>query len=180
MYFLKTFFILFGFWLVLSGMFDAFHITLGLISSALVAAWSGDLLFRNRSPSRSGWHALITTLRFFRWHHLRFFLWLQWQIIVANVQMLRLSFHPRIHEIIDPQLFLYEVRLKSDFAKFMLANSITLTPGTVTVRISGNKFLVHAITPEAAGDFLVRGPDHLPEEGAQMERQVREIFEEEA
>jgi multicomponent Na+:H+ antiporter subunit E len=51
-------------------------------------------------------------------------------------------------------------------SKFILANSITLTPGTVTVRVEGSRFLVHALTDSAA-----RG---LP--GA-MEKRIANIFE---
>ena len=42
---------------------------------------------------------------------------------------------------------------QSDFEKFVLAQSITLTPGTVTVRIKDDEFLVHAISGEAADGF---------------------------
>ncbi len=178
MYFLKTFFILFGFWLVLSGMFDAFHITLGLLSSALVAFWSSDLLFKERGQPGRPVESWLMTLRFFKWRHIRFFLWLQWEIVVANFQMLLLALHPRMREIIDPQLFHYESGLKKDFSKFILANSITLTPGTVTVRITGGRYLIHAITPQAAGDLLEKTVDKKGVVVAEMEQQVRGIFEE--
>ena len=55
---------------------------------------------------------------------------------------------------------------KTDLGRVIYANSITLTPGTVTVRIEGSRFLVHALTEKAACD--------LP--GA-MERRIANIFE---
>ena len=59
----------------------------------------------------------------------------------------------------------FKTTLTSDFAKFVLANSITLTPGTVTVRIKNDEFLVHALT-----DFTANG---VP---GDMERRVKHIF----
>jgi hypothetical protein len=46
--FILSFVILFILWIIFSGRFDGFHITLGLISSAIVAAFSGDLMFTSR------------------------------------------------------------------------------------------------------------------------------------
>ena len=68
-----------------------------------------------------------------------------------------------------PQIVCFKTVLRTDFARFVLANSITLTPGTVTVRIQDDTFYVHAITVHAAGD-LAPGP------GA-MERWVAWVFE---
>ena len=48
MHYIYTFILLFGFWLLMSGKFDLFHLTLGIISSALVTWMSSDLLFKNR------------------------------------------------------------------------------------------------------------------------------------
>ena len=55
--------------------------------------------------------------------------------------------------------------LASDFEKFVLAQSITLTPGTVTLKIEGDEFLIHAISEEAAQGLT--GP---------MAERVRKLF----
>ncbi|MEW6595005.1 MAG: Na+/H+ antiporter subunit E [Thermodesulfobacteriota bacterium] len=165
MYTAVTSLILFGSWLILSGRFDAFHLGLGLLSSLLVAALSGDLLFADR---RQGFgRRLREALRF-----CRYALWLFWQIVLANIHVTILAFSPKaLTRDIDPHLITFRTRLKSDFARFVLANSITLTPGTVAIRVHGDIFHVHAISRKAAGDLA-------SESVSEMERRVAWVFEE--
>ena len=47
-----------------------------------------------------------------------------------------LALHPRMEDLIDPRIVRFKSRLKSDLALVTLANSITLTPGTITIYIS--------------------------------------------
>lgn len=125
--FLITFVIMFGIWILLSGKFDIFHISLGLVSCFLVAYFSWDHLFQDpKIGSIPG-----TWLRF-----IRYIPWLIYQILVANIHVLYLVFHPRTREVIDPRIMRFSSRLQSDMALVTLANSITLTPGTITVYIS--------------------------------------------
>ena len=70
-----------------------------------------------------------------------------------------------VKKSINPQMVKFKTSLTTDLSKFVLANSITLTPGTVTVRIQGDEFLVHALT-----DYVAEG---LPGE---MEDRVKKIF----
>ena len=53
-------------------------------------------------------------------------------------------------EEISPRVVKLKTKLKSDFAKFVYANSITLTPGTVTIATEGSTFTIHALTRGAA------------------------------
>ena len=92
--------------------------------------------------------------------------WLFWEIILANLHVFRVALSPRMNELLAPRLVEFDTKLEKELSKFILANSITLTPGTVTVRVNGNKFLVHALTKKAA--------DGLP--GA-METRIANIFE---
>ncbi len=165
MFTLATFIILAGAWLLLSGKFDAFHLALGGISCLLVALISQDLLFHERKKglaARCG-----EAFRF-----LPYSCWLLYQIIVANFHVIQLAISPRLCEReLDPHIFTFKTRLKSDFAKFVLANSITLTPGTVTIRIDEDVFHVHAISRKAAGDL------ETSETMSEMERRVAWVFE---
>lgn len=145
-------------WVVFSGLLDLFHLTLGVISCGLVTWLSEDLLFARRD----------TTLR----RRLRqgrrmvwYLLWLLWQVVLANIHLLRLSFSPR--SALQPQIVRYETKLETDFEKFLLANSITLTPGTVTMKILGNNLYIHAISDFAADGL--NGP---------MESHIAHIFSE--
>ena len=79
--------------------------------------------------------------------------------------MIKVSFHPDIKSVINPQLIRIKTTLKHDLPKFVYANSITLTPGTVTVKIEGDELLVHALTDETA-----KGLDGV------MEEKIKKVF----
>lgn len=161
MTFIYTFLLMAGFWLLLSGKFDAFHLTLGLLCCLVVSLVSKDLLFEDKKEKdRIG----------IAWRFTWYLPWLFWQIFLANLHVAYLTLHPRMKEKIDPRIIRFKTRLKKDLAKVTLANSITLTPGTITVRIVGDEFLVHAISQKAAGDLP---GDEIP---AKMEDQVRRVF----
>lgn len=146
-------------WLVLSGKFDIFHLSLGAVSCAIVSFASGDMLFATKNPKRlpGQW------LRF-----AAYVPWLLYQIFRANIHVMRLVFHPRMMELINPQMIKFNSRLTSEMARFVYANSITLTPGTITVYVS----LYGAYTVHAIDDASAEG---LPGE---MEARVAAIFRE--
>ncbi len=147
MRFWATTVVMFAFWLLLSGYFDGFHIVTGIISSLLVAHLSADLLYPGTTPFRT---RMIRLVRF-----IRYLPWLLYQIVTANFDVAYRVLHPRMP--IDPRIIRFKTDLKDDIAIASLANSITLTPGTVTIEASKNgEFVVHAISKEAA-DALLTG-----------------------
>lgn len=152
------------FWVLMSGKFDLFHLTLGVISSAIVTWISTDLLFLERKKS------LVARLTE-AWRFTLYAFWLVWQITIANFHVIYLSLTPRpIKETLSPHIFNFKTTLKTDFARFVLANSITLTPGTVTIRVDNDVFYIHAITVKAAGDLASSAI-------SEMERRVAWVFE---
>lgn len=154
--FLITFALMFGTWIVLSGKFEALLLVLGLISSFLVAWFFHDLLFPTIAPN-----AVAVFVRFCRYAP-----WLILEIIKANFHLLYVVCHPRMHEIIDPHIIQFDTGLTSDLAITTLANSITLTPGTITITAgSDGIFRVHAIDRPSA--------DALP--GAMLDR-VADVY----
>jgi len=74
---------------------------------------------------------------------------LLWEIIKANFDVAYRVVHPKMP--IKPGIVVIETHLKSDIAKLILANSITLTPGTFTLDIIGDKLLIHWINVKADG-----------------------------
>jgi multicomponent Na+:H+ antiporter subunit E len=125
----------FVFWLLLSGHFGPLEISLGALSAAAVAIAGRDLdtlgpLLR-RAPSVAAYVP-----------------WLLWEIVVANLQVVRIVLHPRLP--IDPVVGRFETFLRSDLALTTLANSITLTPGTVTLDLDDRHVVVHSLTGHAA------------------------------
>ena len=165
MFAIITFILLFATWVLMSGLFDLFHLSLGVISCLIVTALSHDLLFQDKKQglgSRFG-----EAFRF-----VGYTLWLFNQIVLANIHVIGLALSPKKYaRELDPHIFTFKTILKTDFARFVLANSITLTPGTVTIRIEEDTFYIHAISRTAAGDLA--GQDSVSE----MEKRVAWVFE---
>ena len=151
---LAVFLILFAFWLLLSGHYDLFHLSLGLICSLLVAFVSHDLLIENIS----GLKRLKKT-----WRFVLYVPWLIYQIVVANLHVAYLILNPKA---IDPRIVRFKTRLKSQFSMVTLGNSITLTPGTITMDIIDGEFVVHALSKKVADDILT----------GEMERRVAHVY----
>lgn len=155
-----TFIALLCLWVILSGRFDPFHLSLGVISCVLVSIFSGDLLFpeaRTRGLFRHVMRAI------------GYVPWLLYQVLLANLHVLYLVFHPRMMDLIDPQIVRFDSKLKKEISLVTFANSITLTPGTITIYVSVNgAFQVHAID-KASGEPLP----------GEMERRIAKAFEEE-
>ena len=155
-----TFIALLCLWVILSGKFDLFHMSLGLISCAVVSVFSGDLLFPESRTKGLFGHV---------WRVINYAPWLLYQVILANLHVLYLVFHPRMMELIDPQIIRFDSTLKKEISLVTFANSITLTPGTITIYVSVNgAFQVHAIDKKSG--------ESLPGE---MEKRVASAFEDE-
>jgi len=135
---LVVFLILFAVWLVFSGHFDALHLALGVACSAIVAVFSSDLLLPRTLSSRTA----VTT-----WRVLRHLPWLLYQIVLANLHVVYLVWRPGQ---LRPQIVQFKTGLKSDLAKVVLGNAITLTPGTITMDIVDDEFTVHVVSDQAA------------------------------
>ena len=159
MKYLYSFVVLFVPWLVLSGKFDSLHVGMGVLCSSLVAYWCADFLFQDKATTPGN-----------RLRQLAGFVgymgWLLGQVILANLHVFRVALSPRMNELLSPQMVEFESTLEKELSKFILANSITLTPGTVTVRVEGSRFLVHALTDKVARD--------IP---GVMEKRIANIFE---
>ena len=154
------FFLLLSTWLVFSGKPDVLHVGLGVLSSLLVTFSFGDLFFSERGTSAKDRAREISRLP-------GYLTWLLWQIALANVHVLRLALAPDGPEEINPRIVHFKTNLTSPFARFVFAQCITLTPGTVTVSATcDGKFIVHAINRAAAEGLA----------GA-MERRVAYVFE---
>lgn len=157
MHYLYTFLIMLAFWVVLSGKFDAFHLSLGVLSSILVSALSADLLFAQKIKKNFFSEA---------WRFFKYIFWLLYQIIIANINVAYLSIHPRMKELLDPTIITFKSKLSKNIARVAMANSITLTPGTITIRMEDDVFYVHTLTRKFAED--------LPGE---MEERLAKVFE---
>jgi len=153
--FIATFIIMFGFWLLLSGHYDLFHISIGVLCCGLVSHVSHDLVFAN---PRAGDMRVIVK-RF-----ITYVPWLLYQIVMSNLHVARLALSPSMP--IDPQIITFKTKLESDISMVTLANSITLTPGTITIDVKDGVYYVHAVSKKTAGDLMT----------GEMEDRIAHIF----
>ncbi len=153
--FIATFIIMFGFWLLLSGHYDLFHISIGVLCCGLVSHVSHDLLFAN---PRAGDMRVIVK-RF-----ITYVPWLLYQIVMSNLHVARLALSPSMP--IDPEIITFKTKLESDISMVTLANSITLTPGTITIDVKDGVYYVHAVSKKTAGDLMT----------GEMEDRIAHIF----
>ncbi len=137
-----TFLILFLFWCIFSGKFDSFHLTLGAISCLLVCWVTADLLIVPPEISRliKLWTGFVIYIP-----------WLIWQIVLANIHVMSLVLSPNMEQKINPQIVKFKSRIKDRVGLVTFANSITLTPGTITVAVNMyGDMAIHAIDDESA------------------------------
>jgi len=127
---------LFLIWILLSGYFKSNLIILGLLSCTLVTILS--VAYKVYSPHQ---HRLRINLR------LPFYLpWLLLEIIKSNLHVARCI----LTNDIQPQTLRIKPKQKTDAGLAVHANSITLTPGTISVDYSSKQLLVHALTHHTA------------------------------
>lgn len=135
---LRHFGLLFGFWVILSGEMDVFHLSAGALVAGVTAAVA----------VRAGRGPAFPLGRF-----LAYVPWLLWQIVVSNlrVAILVLSRRPRI----QPAFVRARPSVSGRSALGLVGCSITLTPGTVAVEARPGLLLVHAL--DAASATEIRG-----------------------
>lgn len=130
-------------WLLLSGHYTLLLISFGLLSVALVVllALRMDVVDREGHPLHLNSKALVI-----------YWCWLLKEIFVSNIYVCRLILSPAMP--ISPTVIALRSSQSSDLARVIFANSITLTPGTVTIDVDGDITEVHAITEETAESLL--------------------------
>ncbi len=121
----------------MSGHYTPLLLSLGAVSVAGVAL----LVLRMRLPDREGapFHIVLGLLGYLPW--------LVLEVFRSNVAVARVILSPSLP--IRPRLVDFQGHQKTDLGRFIYANSITLTPGTITVRLDAEGFRIHALTREA-------------------------------
>jgi len=154
--FLALFAASYGFYLVLAGSLATFELFTGAISAGIVAVvlWGVSLT----TPLRPG----RTAMQFLRL--LLYVPYLLWEIAKANLQVAYVVLHPDLP--IDPKMVEFDAAVWSPLPITTLANSITLTPGTLTVDVSKRHFTVHSLTGDSREGLF----------GGALERAVRFVF----
>jgi multicomponent Na+:H+ antiporter subunit E len=145
-------------WFALSGETSPLFVFLAIVS-VLLALWISArlrIIGRDASP----WH---------RAHRfLIYFAWLAVEIVKSNIAVIARVLGPR--SAINPDVIRVRTSVKSDLGRALFANSITLTPGTVTLDTDGDIFVVHTLVrqPSQSDSFRLMdrgaaGAADLPE-----------------
>lgn len=131
--------VLYGLWLLLSGfLHEPLLLGLGLVSVCAVVF----IAHRMDVVDREG-HPIHLSHRFFV-----YLPWLLWEIVKSNVAVAKVILSPRMP--LSTSVMTTPGSQRSDLGLTIYANSITLTPGTVTLSIDENVLSVHALTTDAA------------------------------
>lgn len=155
MKFLVSFLIMFLFWFLLSGETNPILVLSGIFSSLFVSYLSCDMLISKSQLKKS----FIVYIKF-----IMYLPYLVLQIIIANLDVIYRVLHPKLP--IDPVIIRFKTKLESEFSIVAFANSITLTPGTVTIDANKNKeLIVHALVSNYT-ESLIEG---------EMEKRIKEI-----
>mgnify|MGYP002276907912 CR=1 FL=1 len=146
----------FGFYLLLAGSVAPFELATGAISAGIVAValWRVSLT----SPVAP----LQTAKRLARF--CLYVPFLLWEIVKANVEIAYIVLHPDLP--IDPEMVEFDAAVWSALPVTTLANSITLTPGTLTVDVERQHLIIHTLTGSAREDLFA----------GTLERAVRFVF----
>ncbi|MFD1587196.1 monovalent cation/H+ antiporter subunit E [Halorientalis brevis] len=146
----------YGFYLLVGGSLAVFDLVTGAISGLVVATVLWHISFTG--PVRPD-RLLVRLARMVVYAP-----YLLWEIVLANFQIAYVVLHPKLP--IDPEMVEFDAAVWSAIPVTTLANSITLTPGTLTVDVNRQNFTVHTLTPGARDDLF----------SGSLERAVRFVF----
>lgn len=155
------FIVLFAFWMVMSGRTETKFIVYGILTAAVVSWITYPLLLVPNKDGSKRYFVFGASISKF----IGYFFWLMWQLVLANVDVLLATTSQEM--AIDPKIVRFYFRADNPMATVVLANSITLTPGTVTVNVTDDGlYEIHALTPGAASGVL----------DGSMQKKVAELY----
>ena len=144
LYIIGLTFSLASFWLLMSGIYTPLILFLGFVSVVFVLY----LIRRMDALDEDVFEFKLKTKHFSYWS------WLAKEIFKANIDVSKVILSPRMK--LSPRMVRVPLSQSTELATVIYANSITLTPGTVSVEIEGNEIIVHTLTQELM-DGLIEG-----------------------
>jgi multicomponent Na+:H+ antiporter subunit E len=161
MRYITLFILSFIFWLLLTFNLDISNLIVGLIASAITAIIFGKYFIKDAIP-------FLQPLRYF-WLIIYLFIF-TWECIKANFDVAYRVLHPAMP--IKPGIVKVKLGLKTNLAKTILANSITMTPGTITVDIIDDEIFIHWIY------VYTDNPEEYSQKiSVKFEKYIKKIFE---
>ncbi len=123
-------------WIIFTERISLEVIIIGLIIGAFIIKINNKSIESIVNKSYFRFNSLI--------YMIEYFLLLLKEIIIANFQVAMLVLNPNIQ--VSPRIISFHTKLKDPLLKTILANSITLTPGTLTIEVDKEKFTIHCLT----------------------------------
>ena len=144
--------VLFAFWMILSGRSETKFVVYGILT-AVVTTWvTYPLLLVPHKDGSKKYYVFGFSIP----KMIMYFFWLMWQLVLANIDVLLATTGQELN--IDPKVVRFRFRADNPMASVILANSITLTPGTVTMNVTDDGvYEIHALTVGAAAGVLDGG-----------------------
>ncbi len=134
--------VLFIFWIVLSGYFEPFLLSAGA-GCAIAVVWLAhrmDVIDHEGHPVHLGLRVLT------------YWPWLFKEIVKSAWDVSKIIVHPHLR--VTPELLRVRTSQRTSVGLVTYANSITLTPGTISIEVAGGTILVHALTSEGAASLM--------------------------
>lgn len=141
------------FWIALSGHFEPLLLVLGVLSVTLVILCLRRMDCADREPGR-----LIPGLRL-----LGYWSWLMGCVVRSNIDLARRIWHPALP--IQRNWSRLDTQVSTPMEKTLYANSITLTPGTLTTDVRDDHFMVHSLSQDSIDELRT----------GEMERRIRRL-----
>ena len=146
-------------WAAMTGSYSGLNLLFGALIGGVVVLLLRNVLVGHNSIRR--WRRIASLMALF----LR-------ELVVSAIRVAAIVLHPRVRDVVRPAIVAVPLTVKSDWEITLLANLITLTPGTLSVDVSQDRSIlyVHVLTLEdrdAVVNGIVNG----------FERKIREVFE---
>ncbi|MBE0417928.1 MAG: Na+/H+ antiporter subunit E [Coriobacteriia bacterium] len=149
--------VLFAFWLVLTGSLGPLDLALGVVLSLVLGVWAARFLWPQDAPALSPRQAVRLLLYIPR---------LLASVLMAALQVAEVVLDPQMP--IDPVIIGHRASFSRAVSRVAFANSITLTPGTLTVDVDAETFYIHCLAERFATDIAT----------GDLERRISHVFEE--
>jgi|LSQX01.1.fsa_nt_gb multicomponent Na+:H+ antiporter subunit E len=157
---------LYAFWLVLSEHYTPFYLVIGALASGLIVFFNHEM-FVAFYPLNNNGRITIKSALSVAWRFLKYLPGLLFQVIRDNLLVAYLVIHPKMP--IDPMLLGFKTKYQRSVSHVILGNSITLSPGTMTISLENDYYLIHGLIPSCF-DSMISG---------EAQAKVAKIFNEE-
>jgi len=139
----KYFWLYVLFWIVLAQTINLEVVLVGILVCSLIFLFNEPLI--NAYPKNKSISILILNIKY----SILYISVLVEEIFKSNLHVAKIVLSPKLN--ISPSVVIINTKLKNELNKIILANSITLTPGTLTLDLYDDKLVVHCLDLESAG-----------------------------